>query len=463
MLLDTIQAEFKSFREKHAKIKDSLPSGKNLAELQGMSRREKDANQIFDEKCQEYNDQLLDIGEFQLDGLVRNNSEMLKSCQLFENNGNYARDEVEWYRGQMDDIDKLINESKETKKAEIETISNQMEELKQDPTKEFLGEYNNSIQQLSAKEGLGKTFGQPRRLTQERIRAEMTKCEQAQKGVDSLIDKLEDLCEEAVDDNLTINKATLGSKSQQTISIQIRITLVQAIRCIRHYALHLGGFKEETQDLDRISYQESQESIELSEQEQESDAKKAEEELEILGPIGFNNANEPYVKFPEAITQIDQMCKDLCQKLYTGDNLKYLVGNDKIPEYLTIFLEKMKKQAEEFKLSQVRQLRTSAQRLQDLCQEIPKCAYNYIRVRFTALIETKVDTENSRFDKLRVQDKQQKDEHLRSFRPNLENPANKEATQKLNAEEVARSEAYIEVSEKFSLFKRSNCHFIIVD
>jgi len=52
-----------------------------------------------------------------------------------------------------------------------------MEQLKKDPTKEFMGEYSNSIQQLSAKEGLGKTFGQPRRLTQERLRAEMTKCE----------------------------------------------------------------------------------------------------------------------------------------------------------------------------------------------------------------------------------------------------------------------------------------------
>jgi len=112
----------------------------------------------------------------------------------------------------MDDIDKLITESKETKKGEIENILEEIEQLKQDPTKDFKSEYDNSIQQLSAKEGLGKTYGQPRRLTQERLRAEMTKCEQAQKGVDSLIDKLEDLCEEAVDDNLTINQATLGAK-----------------------------------------------------------------------------------------------------------------------------------------------------------------------------------------------------------------------------------------------------------
>lgn len=77
----------------------------------------------------------------------------------------------------MDDIDKLINDSKEQKKVEIENIKKDMEQLQKDPTKEFMGEYGNSIQQLSAKEGLGKVFGQPRRLTQERMRAEMTKCE----------------------------------------------------------------------------------------------------------------------------------------------------------------------------------------------------------------------------------------------------------------------------------------------
>jgi hypothetical protein len=52
-----------------------------------------------------------------------------------------------------------------------------MERLKKDPSADFKGAYSNSILQLSAKEGLGKTFGQPRRLTQERLRAEMTKCE----------------------------------------------------------------------------------------------------------------------------------------------------------------------------------------------------------------------------------------------------------------------------------------------
>ena len=54
--LENIGKEFKTFKDKHIKLKETLPSGKNLAELQGMSRREKDANQIFEEKCQEFHD-----------------------------------------------------------------------------------------------------------------------------------------------------------------------------------------------------------------------------------------------------------------------------------------------------------------------------------------------------------------------------------------------------------------------
>ena len=92
----------------------------------------------------------------------------------------------------------------------------------------------------------------------------------------------------------------------------MRVALVQAIRSIRHYAMHLGGFKEELKELDRISYSENQESIEVDEEEQEADAKRQDEELEILGPIGFKNASEPYVRFPEAIVNIETMCKDLC-------------------------------------------------------------------------------------------------------------------------------------------------------
>jgi hypothetical protein len=40
----------------------------------------------------------------------------LANCVLFEKGGNYAEAEIDWYKGQMDEIDKLIDESKEKRK-----------------------------------------------------------------------------------------------------------------------------------------------------------------------------------------------------------------------------------------------------------------------------------------------------------------------------------------------------------
>ena len=118
--------------------------------------------------------------------------------------------------------------------------------------------------------------------------------------------------------------------------------MVQINRCINHYANHLSGFSTETKVLKRITYFENLEDIELTEEEQAKNTETMEEELQVLGAIGFNNPKDPYIKFADAIAKVEQMCKDVCGKIYTGDNLKYLVGPDKIPEYLTIFLNHMK-------------------------------------------------------------------------------------------------------------------------
>ena len=68
-----------------------------------------------------------------------------------------------------------------------------------------------------------------------------------------------------------------------------------------HYANHLAGFKQEMEPLQRITYKEDQEELQLKEEEQGKDEERMEEELEILGTIGFKNSKEPYKKFPEAI------------------------------------------------------------------------------------------------------------------------------------------------------------------
>lgn len=137
----------------------------------------------------------------------------------------------------MDEIDTLFTEMIQKRTEAREKINEQAEQLKQDPTKEFNLAYTEGVKQLSAKDGLGRTFGQPRRLAQAQLRSEMTKCEDAQKGVDQLIEKLIQLCKEA-------NEETkIAKKPQDSISIKIRMIVVQIMRCIIHYATHLQGLK----------------------------------------------------------------------------------------------------------------------------------------------------------------------------------------------------------------------------
>lgn len=134
----------------------------------------------------------------------------------------------------------------------------------------------------------------------------MTKCEQAQKGLDELIERLKTLVQDSLTSNL------LQEKADKSFSIKIRVAIVQILRSIQHYGNHMQGLSTALPPLTRISYRETQESIDLTEEEKQIDEKRIEEELEILGSIGFKNAKEPYMKFPESISKIDLMCREIC-------------------------------------------------------------------------------------------------------------------------------------------------------
>ena len=86
------------------------------------------------------------------------------------------------------------------------------------------------------------------------------------------------------------------------------------------------------------------------------------------------------------MVKIGDTCKQLVTQLYTGENAKYLVGEQKIPEYLTIFLANMGRQVEEFKINCVRQLRMSTEKLTDLCLTIPKSVFHYLQFKFQTII-----------------------------------------------------------------------------
>ena len=217
---------------------------------------------------------------------------MLQSCQLFENGGNYDKAEIDWYQVQMDEINKMIGDCKTTRLSKVKELLAQIEKLKVEPEKAFNVDYKRSIDELSAKDGLGKVYGQPRRFVQERMRSEMTKCEEAQKGINKQLEALEKLNFQALN-NYGSDFDFKGEKIP--LSIRIRQSLVALVRMMIHYGKHMGAFKVDGQtpmpeDLKRITYLEKSEAIDLQEEEIELDKTRALDELEFLGPIGFKNS-----------------------------------------------------------------------------------------------------------------------------------------------------------------------------
>jgi golgin subfamily A member 4 len=317
--------------------------------------------------------------------------------------------------------------------------------LKVEPVEHFLEAYKQNIEELSAKDGLGKTYGQPRRYAQERLRSEMTKCENAQRGINNAIDRLEALCEKAAG---PLYKQSFDYASEkQALSLEIRATLISIIRMMINYGRHLDGFSETAPaDLPRISQLETAESTELHEEEKELEEQRLKDEVAALGTISKEAEEGTSKKFPEAITAIDTVCRDLVSKLYTGDNAKYLVGDQKIPEYLSVFLRNTHRQVHDFKINGVRQLRMSNERLVELCGKVTGATLRYLQNKYESTAVVSIAQIEAGFVAKAAEDAALKQKHLRLFRPNLENPENKQITEELNSDEQARSAAINEVS-----------------
>jgi len=77
---------------------------------------------------------------------------------------------------------------------------------------------------------------------------------------------------------------------------------------------------------------------------------------------------------------------------------------------------------------------------------VPYSVFTYLKTVFCNKIEHQVKLTDSEYDSKRKHALEMKESHLRMFRPNLENPSNKQATADLNKAESKRSDDLKDVS-----------------
>ena len=240
--------------------------------------------------------------------------------------------------------DKVSNEINEREKrlAEIEKV---MSERRTEATKLFEETYVVAIEDLAAKDGTGKKYGKPKRIAQEKLRFEMTKCEKSQECVTNNLKELEKCCELYAQQPSSYFKTL-----DPSFALRIRRTLMILRSCIHRYALHIEALVPNCpiMEMPRVTYDENRFDSVIDPAEAEADKKKIEEELEHLGPLFYQKDAK---KFKELITEIEGVVKGEAQKLYQGKHANLLTGNDKIPDSLRVFLEGIKRQTEEFRIS----------------------------------------------------------------------------------------------------------------
>lgn len=438
-LMEVIEREFEGYGKQQDKIKGNITDCKNLAELQGTSRKERDSIQSFEEKISDTMDKLFDIAVSQSEQLIKLNGDMLKSCQLFDHGGNYSEAEIEWYRKQMDEINEMLTEFRKEKETEIEAVKERLNKSLKEPYDQFDSEYKSGMHKLVAKEGLGKKFGAPRRIIQERMRAEMTKCEQAQSGIEKLLETLSQLC----------SGDWIGDQATTSLSIEIRKVQICIMRCIVKYGKYLLAFRQgdsvirELKILDPITLVENKPTLELTEEEQKNYEDRQETELFHLNTIG--TSQEADKNFTSNVEKINTMSIEHCQKLYVGEDAQWLVGDKKIPEYLSIYLKGVNAQAEEFRIQSVRYLREAALEYIQLCEKVPATVFEYVETKYSNKIQGAIQAIEREYTNYERQDKELRSQHLKRFRPNLANPANAEELHELNKEAKDRTQKFMDM------------------
>lgn len=217
-----------------------------------------------------------------MNSLLKQNVDFIEGSKLFEEGGNYSSEEVKWYENMLKEIDEQIKQNQTQRQNKAKDIIELMNKKKQEMLDLFEKQYAISIEELACREGTGKKYGRPRRLFQERIRAEMTKCEKAQEGlkifrkvikfqigINNNIEKLRILYKKFIEIKESSDHSPFYS--DPSFSLKVRQILNRIRTCISKYSKHISALKPDAkaQEMPRVSYNELKFDISVDAQEAE--------------------------------------------------------------------------------------------------------------------------------------------------------------------------------------------------
>lgn len=178
------------------------------------------------------------------------------------------------------------------------------------------------------------------------------------------------------------------------------------------------------------------------------------EELEELGPLYFQKETR---NFTEWFQDIEKNVREEAQKIYTGVNVKFLTGADKIPDYLRNYFIHMRKQAEDFRISSIRFLRNSCDELSLFSKEISQMTLESLLMKYRFVSEKEKNNLELIFSELYQNNENAKSLLTFQLRPNLSNPSCKEELDGICLNEKTRNEKIMVALDEYNEKLLANC------
>ena len=429
------------YKKDQDSIRAQLPKSTSIAEFQGLFRKCKDFELQLFYKGSEMLERLTQLAEDEIAKIISSGEDFISNLQLFENGGNYDTKEVEYYLDKTKIISNEVTQEQTKRKDIIETLKKKFENERNDPVKLFERDYGNAVELLAAKEGIGKKYGAPKRSAQEKIRGEMTKCEKAQEGIESILANLIALIEEYKNTLLSKSEPHFASRDP-SLAISIRKVLISLRLSTHKYGMYISAFKEENPPVLRsLTWKEDSPSIQISIEEASAEASRLELMLEPLQELAVakNQGN-----FTGKIAEIEKNAKDECSKLYQGKSL---------PEAVDKYFRIMKYYAEEFRTQRCKLLRETAVKVFELQSILAEAAIRSLELGTEFIFEQNCEKIDGKFASGYEKEENLRKNHKKLMRPNLGNPSCSEELEKVNIQEMERYE------RAMSLIKESKSGF----
>lgn len=319
-------------------LQKSLPDQKALTNLQGVNSKAKDADLKFRELCSTTFEKMGNLATAELENLQITNLKMIESCTLIENGGNYSKEEVDWYREQIKEIDAKIEEHKSKRSDVLKEITELCGLRQKEAIEKFNAAYATAVDELTARDATGKIFGQPKREGQKIVRNEFAICQKVEMHLKDQITSFKKDIEDAYVGSLSFRQKFMSFRS-----------------CCFFYGRYLQAFIDDSplDEHQRVGYNESLFRVLLEDGEDDSDDSRREEELKPLQRLYYRGAD---IRYAQKIKEMDAAVREHTAKLYVGQYSKFL-GADKLTDNIRLFLANLKTEMDSFRIESIRQLR----------------------------------------------------------------------------------------------------------